>query len=141
MALWGSSKSGVRPRVLVSTVGGRQNEGAWGSGESLMRNRVSGKPGRSGENSRYMPGPTHLLYDQVVVKQYGSGANAVTALRHVNLIVSDGQFIAIRGRSGAGKTTLLNIVAGLDNPSSGRVMLFERDLGQLSEGQRTQLRR
>jgi putative ABC transport system ATP-binding protein len=76
-----------------------------------------------------------------VVKQYGSGANAVTALRNVSLVVSDGQFIAVRGRSGAGKTTLLNIIAGLDNPTSGRVMLFERDLGRLSEGQRTQLRR
>jgi ABC-type lipoprotein export system ATPase subunit len=106
-----------------------------------MRNRVSGRPGQSGANNRYMTGPTHLLYVQDVVKQYGSGANAVTALRHVNLVVSDGQFIAIRGRSGAGKTTLLNIIAGLDNPSSGRVMLFERDLGRLSENQRTQLRR
>src|SRR5947209_2663784 len=110
-------------------------------GEFLMQNRVSGQPGRSGANNRRQAGPTHLLYVQDVVKQYGSGANAVTALRNVNLIVSDGQFIAIRGRSGAGKTTLLNIIAGLDNPSSGRVMLFERDLGQLSEGQRTQLRR
>jgi putative ABC transport system ATP-binding protein len=106
-----------------------------------MRNRVSDQPRQSGANNGYPTGPTHLLFVQDVVKQYGSGANAVMALRHVNLVVGDGQFIAIRGRSGAGKTTLLNIIAGLDNPSSGRVMLFDRDLGRLSESQRTQLRR
>jgi ABC-type lipoprotein export system ATPase subunit len=106
-----------------------------------MQSRVSGRNAQDGANNGYVPGPTRLLHVQDVVKQYGTGANAVVALRHVNLVVGDGQFIAIRGRSGAGKTTLLNIIAGLDNPSSGRVMLFDRDLGQLSEGQRTQLRR
>jgi len=106
-----------------------------------MVNRVSDQPGRSGADNGYQTSPTLLLHVQNVDKQYGSGENAVTALRHVNLAVGDGQFIAIRGRSGAGKTTLLNIIAGLDNPSSGRVMLFGRDLSQLSEGQRTQLRR
>jgi putative ABC transport system ATP-binding protein len=106
-----------------------------------MVNRVSDQPGRSGADNGYQTSPTLLLHVQNVDKLYGSGENAVTALRHVNLAVGDGQFIAIRGRSGAGKTTLLNIIAGLDNPSSGRVMLFGRDLSQLSEGQRTQLRR
>jgi putative ABC transport system ATP-binding protein len=106
-----------------------------------MRIRVSDQPRQSGASNGYLSGPTRLLFVQDVVKQYGSGANAVIALRHVNLVVGDGQFIAIRGRSGAGKTTLLNIIAGLDNPSSGRVMLFDRDLGRLSESQRTQLRR
>jgi putative ABC transport system ATP-binding protein len=109
-------------------------------GKAFMRNRASDRPSRSNSNV-YLTGPTHLLFAQDVVKQYGSGARAVMALRHVNLVVSDGQFIAIRGRSGAGKTTLLNIIAGLDNPTSGRVLLFERDLGQLSENQRTQMRR
>jgi len=106
-----------------------------------MVNRVSDQPSRSGSENGYQTSPTLLLHVQSVDKQYGSGANAVTALRHVNLAVADGQFIAIRGRSGAGKTTLLNIIAGLDNPTGGRVMLFGRDLSRLNEGQRTQLRR
>jgi putative ABC transport system ATP-binding protein len=83
----------------------------------------------------------HMLVVRDVVKQYGSGARAVTALRQVNLRVDDGQFIAIRGRSGAGKTTLLNIIAGLDDPTSGQVALFGRDLAQLSDHARTELRR
>src|SRR5215831_17248360 len=66
-------------------------------GERLMVNRVSDHPGRSGADNGYQPGPTLLLHVQNVDKQYGSGANAVTALRHVNLAVGDGQFIAIRG--------------------------------------------
>jgi putative ABC transport system ATP-binding protein len=106
-----------------------------------MVNRVSDQSAWNSANNGYMTGPSYLLNVQSVVKQFGTGETAVTALRHVNLVVGDGQFIAIRGRSGAGKTTLLNIIAGLDNPSSGRVVLFDRDLSQLSEGQRTQLRR
>jgi putative ABC transport system ATP-binding protein len=82
-----------------------------------------------------------VLAAQDVVKRYGSGARAVTALRQVNLTVTDGQFITIRGRSGAGKTTLLNIIAGLDDPTSGHVTLFGHDLARLSEQQRTVLRR
>ncbi|MBF6591322.1 MAG: ABC transporter ATP-binding protein [Ktedonobacterales bacterium] len=78
---------------------------------------------------------------QDVVKEYKVGDGTVTALRHITLNVPDGQIIAIRGRSGAGKTTLLNIIAGLDDPTSGRVVLFGRELAQLSEDERTRLRR
>lgn len=86
-----------------------------------------------------MPAP--LLAVQDVVKEYRTGSDTVTALRHVNLGVYEGQFIAIRGRSGAGKTTLLNIIAGLDNPTQGRVILLGRDLATLDEDKRTELRR
>ncbi len=89
----------------------------------------------------HTPASRTLLHAQDVVKRFGSGRYAVTALRNVNLIVDDGQFIAIRGRSGAGKTTLLNIIAGLDTPTEGRVILFGRDLAPLSDRQRTELRR
>ncbi len=91
-------------------------------------------------NSRRPPRAPVLLA-QDLVKTYPVGNTLVTALRGVNLAVYDGQFLAIRGRSGAGKTTLLNLIAGLDNPTSGRVVLFGRDLAQLNEGQRTELRR
>jgi ABC-type lipoprotein export system ATPase subunit len=82
-----------------------------------------------------------ILQAQDLVKTYRTAQHTVTALRQVSLRVREGEFIAIRGRSGAGKTTLLNLIAGLDDPTSGRVILFGRDLAQLSERQRTELRR
>ncbi len=85
--------------------------------------------------------PSWMIALQDVVKEYKVGDGTVTALRHITLNVPDGQIIAIRGRSGAGKTTLLNIIAGLDDPTSGRVVLFGRELAQLSEDERTRLRR
>jgi putative ABC transport system ATP-binding protein len=74
-------------------------------------------------------------------KVYQAGSGTVTALRHVTFSVAEGRLIAIRGRSGAGKTTLLNLIAGLDEPTSGEVILFDRNLAQLSERERTELRR
>jgi putative ABC transport system ATP-binding protein len=87
------------------------------------------------------PDTKPLLVVEDLVKRYHVGGGDVTALRQVNLTVADGQVIAIRGRSGAGKTTLLNLIAGLDDPTEGRVLLFGRDLAQLSDRQRTELRR
>lgn len=87
-----------------------------------------------------MPG-SPLLDVQDLGKVYQVGRGTVTALRHVNLLLADGRVVAIRGRSGAGKTTLLNLIAGLDDPTSGRVILFGRDVAQLDERRRTELRR
>lgn len=55
----------------------------------------------------------------------------VEALRDINFQVQDGEFIAIMGESGSGKTTLLNILAGLDRPSSGQVLLEGLDMAGL----------
>ena len=55
-------------------------------------------------------------------RTYLLGSEEINALRGVNFSVMPGQFIAVVGRSGSGKTTLLNILAGLDKPTSGRVM-------------------
>lgn len=85
--------------------------------------------------------PMPLLAVQDVTKEYRTGGDVVIAVNHVNLGVYEGQLIAIRGRSGAGKTTLLNLIAGLDDPTQGRVMLLGRDLATLNEDQRTELRR
>ena len=85
--------------------------------------------------------PQPVVIAEDVTKHYTSGSATVTALRHINLLVQEGQFVAIRGRSGAGKTTLLNLLAGLDNPSAGRITLCGRELSQLNERARTLLRR
>jgi putative ABC transport system ATP-binding protein len=84
---------------------------------------------------------TALLVVESLVKRYQVGEGTVTALQQVNLTMRDGEIIAIRGRSGAGKTTLLNLIAGLDDPTAGRILLFGKDLATLSERQRTELRR
>jgi putative ABC transport system ATP-binding protein len=82
-----------------------------------------------------------LLLLRGVVKQYSGGGGTVTALNGVNLAIGSGRITAIRGRSGAGKTTLLNIIGGLDDPTSGHVIIFGRDLGRMDERARTELRR
>src|SRR5204862_7411002 len=61
-------------------------------------------------------------------------------LKDVNLDVREGAFEALMGPSGSGKSTLLNLIAGLDSPSSGRVMVGGSDLGAMSEGQRAHWR-
>ena len=69
------------------------------------------------------------------------GGNRVEALRSVNFSVNEGEFVAIMGESGSGKTTLLNILAGLDTPTSGQVMLTGRDMTTVRESQMAAFRR
>lgn len=61
------------------------------------------------------------------------GANQVTALRDVNFSVEKGEYVAIMGESGSGKTTLLNILAALDKPTGGTVLLNGKNLAAISE--------
>ena len=61
------------------------------------------------------------------------GGNKVEALSNVNFSVSQGEYVAIMGESGSGKTTLLNILAALDQPTSGTVILDGKDLKEVKE--------
>ena len=61
------------------------------------------------------------------------GGNKVEALKNVNFSVSEGEYVAIMGESGSGKTTLLNILAALDRPTSGSVMIDGRELSKKKE--------
>ena len=70
---------------------------------------------------------------QDLFKIYKRADLEVVALRGLDLRVAAGEFIAIVGASGSGKSTLLNILAGLDRPSAGRVMVGERDLLTMAE--------
>jgi putative ABC transport system ATP-binding protein len=74
-------------------------------------------------------------------KIYHTGKVEVPALRGVSLEVREGEFVAIMGPSGCGKSTLLYVLGGLTPPTSGRVLVDGNDLGEMSDGERTLLRR
>lgn len=76
-----------------------------------------------------------------LVKVYGSGAAEVRALDGVDIGFGRGQFSAIMGPSGSGKSTLMHCLAGLDVPTSGRVMLGDTDLTALPDKKLTLVRR
>ena len=69
------------------------------------------------------------------------GGNRVEALRDVTFSVEKGEFVAVMGESGSGKTTLLNILAALDRPTSGSVLLDGRDLAQIRDADLATFRR
>jgi putative ABC transport system ATP-binding protein len=76
-----------------------------------------------------------------VHKAYDDGATRHEVLAGVTLDVAPGELVALLGPSGSGKSTLLNLIAGLDAPDSGTVMVAGRDVTRLDERQRTLLRR
>ncbi len=69
------------------------------------------------------------------------GGNKVEALKDVNFTVEDGEYVAIMGESGSGKTTLLNILAALDKPTAGSVILDGKDLSKVKEAAVSAFRR
>lgn len=69
------------------------------------------------------------------------GGNKVEALKKVSFTVEQGEYVAIMGESGSGKTTLLNILAALDKPTAGSVMLDGKDLSRIRESQTAEFRR
>ena len=76
-----------------------------------------------------------------VTKVYDHGPRPVTALNRLSLRVAAGSFVSLMGPSGSGKSTILNLVAGLDAPTSGRVVVAGRSLADLDDGTLTDLRR
>lgn len=83
----------------------------------------------------------YVLETRDLVKVYGEGDARVEALRGVNMGVSKGEMVAIMGRSGSGKSTLLNMLGGVDIPTSGKVLLEDKDLAAMADDQRTLIRR
>ena len=69
------------------------------------------------------------------------GGNKVEALKNVSFGVEQGEYVAIMGESGSGKTTLLNILAALDKPTSGSVILDGKDISKIKESQLASFRR
>ena len=80
-------------------------------------------------------------YTVELTKVYGSGETRVVALDAVDVRFQKGRFTAVMGPSGSGKSTLMHCVAGLDSPTSGRIVIGDTEIGPLKDKQLTQLRR
>jgi putative ABC transport system ATP-binding protein len=81
-----------------------------------------------------------MLVARELSKEYRSGDNKLAVLRDVSFSIPQGAFVAIVGPSGSGKTTLLGLLAGLDTPTHGHVLLDGADLTAMNEDDRARLR-
>ncbi len=74
-----------------------------------------------------------IVIAQEIYKSYSRGAQKVPVLHGIDLQVREGEFLALMGPSGSGKTTLLNLIAGLDRPDSGRLVVAGVPISELGE--------
>jgi putative ABC transport system ATP-binding protein len=82
-----------------------------------------------------------MLWVKDLVKIHRAGGTATPAVRHVDLHIRRGEFVAVSGPSGAGKSTLLHLLGGLDRPDCGQIWLDGRRVDQLPEARWAMLRR
>ena len=82
-----------------------------------------------------------ILRTENLTKSYRVGKMQVPALRGVSLDVKEGEFVAIMGPSGCGKSTLLHLLGGLLSPTTGKIIIDDEDLSEVSDAQRTDIRR
>lgn len=78
---------------------------------------------------------TALVEIRGLTKHYVRGDQIIPVLEDINLDVATGDFVALMGPSGSGKSTLLNLIAGIDKPSAGQILVAGIDIAQLSEGE------
>ena len=76
-----------------------------------------------------------------IVKEFGEKQNKVRVLDDINIEIKDGEFVSLMGPSGSGKSTLLYLIGGLDKPTSGKVMINDKDISKLSDTEMSKLRR
>ena len=76
-----------------------------------------------------------LIACRHLIKEYRKGENVIRPLDDLSLDVPEGTFLALMGPSGSGKTTLLNLIAGIDQPTSGSLIIDGQDLAQLSRSE------
>ena len=79
----------------------------------------------------------NILSVRNLKKYYQMGENTVKALDGIDLDIQEGEFLAIVGTSGSGKSTLLHMLGGLDNPTSGEVLIDGKDISRLSRDELT----
>lgn len=85
--------------------------------------------------------PIDIVELRGVSKQHGEGERTVWALRDISLTVKTGEFMSITGPSGSGKSTLLNLIAGLDHPTTGEVLVCGEQLQSMSGEALARMRR
>ena len=90
----------------------------------------------SGQKSGAKP----IILLERVKKTFARGSDQLEVLRNIDLSVDEGSFEALMGPSGSGKSTLLNLIAGLDQPSSGSLRVAGADVGAMGEGERAAFR-
>ncbi len=83
---------------------------------------------------------SNILQVKELTREFKSGSRQLTVVNHINFEIEEGSVSAIVGPSGSGKTTLLGLCAGLDQPTSGEVILKGISLGNLSEDERAKVR-
>ena len=91
------------------------------------------------EETKNKAAPVIRLQD--VRKEYVVGDSHIHALDGVSLSVSPGEFVCISGRSGSGKSTMLNMLAGLEKPTSGEIVILDKHIENMSESARIRFRR
>lgn len=91
------------------------------------------------EETKNKAAPVIRLQD--VRKEYVVGDSHIHALDGVSLTVSPGEFVCISGRSGSGKSTMLNMLAGLEKPTSGEIVILDKHIESMSESARIRFRR
>lgn len=74
-------------------------------------------------------------------KTYKLGSIEVDVLRDINIVIDNGEFVSIMGPSGSGKSTLLYLLGGLDRPSSGKIIINNRDISLMSDKDQSSMRR
>ncbi|HAS6160989.1 TPA: ABC transporter ATP-binding protein [Vibrio vulnificus] len=84
--------------------------------------------------------PSPVIKAESVSKQVSTNNEQLTILKNVNVVIEEGESVAIVGTSGAGKSTLMTLLAGLDVATSGDVTLLGQALSQLDDEQRAQIR-
>jgi putative ABC transport system ATP-binding protein len=87
------------------------------------------------------PATDAAVVAQAVTRRYGDGEFAVDALRGVSIEVPRGQLTAVMGPSGSGKSTLMHVLAGLDRPSTGQVLIGGEDITDMNDKDLTLMRR
>jgi putative ABC transport system ATP-binding protein len=110
------------------------------AGQSTLRRKLA-NVGRVQQAQLQSEQTTQVVAASGVSRRYGEGDTAVTALNDVSVEIERGKLTAVMGPSGSGKSTLMHILAGLDRPTEGSVLIDGIDITQLGDDALTRLRR
>ncbi len=123
--------AGLGWAYVTNRIGKMERSGE--QGMTMAFNRTSSSSPGGGATAGYKS--PFAIELRKVTKDYETGAGPFRALEAVDLQIRRGEFVAIVGRSGSGKSTLLNMIAGIDRPTAGEVMVGHTRVDQLDEGE------